>query len=220
MMKLLFSLILLLLLCSACDRPNRKQAPLTAAQQIMPTEVALLPDTLVDASYSFEEAIAGSSAPREVLDLLELREVHYHSVDGQIHRGQILCNREISDDISELFAFMLEEGFVIEKVVPVVRYGWSDSLSMADNNSYSFCYRNTGYSKHARGMAIDINPRFNPLRWKRGERPNKPEGAIIDTTRNGTLYPGHPVVKAFTDKGFRWGHTFSKYYDDHHFEKQ
>ncbi len=69
-------------------------------------------------------------------------------------------------------------------------------------------------------MAIDINPRFNPLRWKHLDRPNIPEGAVLDTTINGTLYPGHPVVDEFRNKGFRWGHTFSKYYDDHHFEKR
>ena len=110
--------------------------------------------------------------------------------------------------------------FVIEKAIPVVRYNWNDSLSMADNNSYSFCYRDITYSRHAHGMAIDINPRFNPLRWKKVNRPNKPSGALSDTTVNGTLYPGHPVVKAFTEKGFYWGHRFSKYYDDHHFEKR
>jgi len=91
---------------------------------------------------------------------------------------------------------------------------------MADNNSYSFCYRNISYSRHATGMAIDINPRFNPLRRKSGDRPNIPADAVQDTTVNGTLYPGHPVVKEFLKKGFRWGHTFSKYYDDHHFEKR
>lgn len=177
-------------------------------------------DTIVDANYSFEEAIAGTKAPDEIIAQLELLDVHYLSVDGEIHKGQILCNRSISADIRDLFTFMLDEGFVIEKAIPVVRYNWSDSLSMADNNSYSFCYRDITYSKHAHGMAIDINPRLNPLRWKKANRPNKPSGALSDTTVNGTLYPGHPVVKAFTEKGFYWGHRFSKYYDDHHFEKR
>ena len=177
-------------------------------------------DTIVDANYSFEEAIAGTKAPDEIIAQLELLEVHYLSVDGEIHKGQILCNRSISADIRDMFTFMLDEGFVIEKAVPIVRYGWNDSLSMADNNSYSFCYRNITYSKHAEGMAIDINPKFNPLRWKNSDKPDEPAGAVSDTTVNGTLHPNHPVVNEFRRLGFRWGHTFTKYYDDHHFEKR
>ncbi|MFY9361860.1 MAG: M15 family metallopeptidase [Dysgonamonadaceae bacterium] len=140
-------------------------------------------------------------------------------MDGKIHKGQVLANREIAEDLVYLFDFMLVRQFVVEKVIPIVKYNWNDSLSMADNNTYSFCYRNPTYSKHAIGMAIDINPRFNPLRWKSGNLPNEPQNGIRDTTLNGTFYPGHPVVDEFANRGFRWGHTFSKYYDDHHFEK-
>lgn len=176
-------------------------------------------DTIIDANYSFEEAIAGSKAPQNIIDQLVLFEVLYLSTDGMVHRGQILSNKKIVEDIKTAFRFMLEEGFVVEKAIPIVRYNWNDSCSMDDNNSYSFCYRNITYSKHATGMAIDINPRFNPLRWKTEDRPNQPEGAVLDTTVNGTLYPGHPVVDEFRRLGFRWGHSFTKFYDDHHFEK-
>lgn len=178
-----------------------------------------LNDTIIDANYTFEEALEGTLAPIEVINMLELVEVVYLSTDGKIHKGQIVTNKSIADDIRELFEFMLDNDFVIEKAIPIVRYGWNDSISMDNNNSYSFCYRDISYSKHATGMAIDINPRFNPLRYKREDRPNEPKGAEPDTTINGTLYPGHPVVDEFRRKGFRWGHTFTRYYDDHHFEK-
>ena len=180
----------------------------------------MLPDTIIDASYTFDEAVEYSEAPEEIISQLELVDVYYISTDGKIHKGQVVTNRQIANDIKEIFSFMLDEGFVIEKAIPIVKYGWNDSLSMADNNSYSFCYRNISYSKHATGMAIDINPRFNPLRWKNIDRPNTPAGAVLDTTVNGTLYPGHIVVNEFRRLGFRWGHTFTKYYDDHHFEKR
>lgn len=175
---------------------------------------------IVDSRITFEEAIAGTEAPKSILDELVLLDVLYKSTDNKLHQGQILTNRKIGDDIRYMFGFMLENGFVIEKAIPIVHYNWNDSLSMDDNNTYSFCYRNVSYSKHARGMAIDINPRFNPVRWKRVNRPNQPEGAVPDTTVNGTLYSGHIVVKEFNKLGFRWGHTFTKYYDDHHFEKR
>lgn len=182
--------------------------------------VSVEKDTIIDADYSFEEAISGTQAPQSIVDQLELFEVFYLSTDGKIHRGQILSNKKIAGDIRTVFRFMLEQGFVIEKAIPIVRYDWNDSLSMDDNNSYSFCYRDITYSRHATGMAIDINPRFNPLRWETEDRPNQPEGAVLDTTVNGTLYPGHPVVDEFRRLGFRWGHSFTKFYDDHHFEKR
>ncbi len=175
---------------------------------------------IIDSRLTFREATAGTKAPKSILDELVLIDVLYKSTDRRLHQGQILTNKKIENDIRNMFAFMLENGFVIEKVIPIVHYNWNDSLSMDDNNTYSFCYRNVAYSKHARGMAIDINPRFNPLRWKNANRPNQPEGAVPDTTVNGTLYPGHIVAEEFVRLGFRWGHTFSKYYDDHHFEKR
>lgn len=202
----------------ACNRNKSQQNEI-----ILP----LLTDTIeeedaivIDSKLTFAEAIAGTKAPRSIIDELVLFDVLYTSTDGKLHQGQILTNKKIENDIRQMFDFMLENDFVIEKAIPIVHYNWSDSLSMDDNNTYSFCYRNISYSRHARGMAIDINPRFNPLRWKKVNRPNQPEGAVLDTTVNGTLHPDHIVVKEFRRLGFRWGHTFSKYYDDHHFEKR
>jgi hypothetical protein len=204
----------------SCTGAERKTSPVSETPEPVTETRVLKEDTIIDASLTFEEAIAGTKAPQQIIDQLILFDVIYLSTDGKIHRGQILSNKEIASDIAYLFRFMLDEGFVVEKVIPAVRYNWNDTLSMADNNSYSFCYRNTSYSRHATGMAIDINPRFNPLRWKKGNLPNIPAGAVQDTTVNGTLYPRHPVVKEFLKREFRWGHTFSKFYDDHHFEKR
>ncbi len=187
---------------------------------LTPSPQRLIPDTIIDADYTFEEAVKDSNAPENIISQLELINVFYLSTDEKIHKGQIITNQLIANNIKEMFNFMLEERFVIEKAIPIVRYGWDDSLSMANNNSYSFCYRNISYSKHAKGLAIDINPRFNPLRWKNSDKPNQPLGAVSDTTVNGTFFPNHPVVNEFKRLGFRWGHTFTKYYDDHHFEKR
>jgi hypothetical protein len=222
---LLFLLFIIILSCNEGSREKEKEQATENIFQILETKEdtlpePLLPDTIIDAAYTFDEALKDSEAPESIISQLELLDVFYISTDGNIHKGQIVTNKLITDDIIEIFRFMLDEGFVIEKAVPIVRYGWNDSLSMADNNSYSFCYRNITYSKHAEGMAIDINPKFNPLRWKNSDKPDEPAGAVSDTTVNGTLHPNHPVVNEFRRLGFRWGHTFTKYYDDHHFEKR
>lgn len=213
---------LLFILVSCFNNGNKRNATLSPPSDSFSTAGIknVQPDTIIDSRYSFEEAIAGTKAPREIINQLELFDVVYLSTDNKIHRGQILTNKKIATDIKQMFRFMLNQGFVVEKAIPIVKYNWNDSLSMDDNNTYSFCYRNILYSKHAKGMAIDINPRFNPVRWKSVNRPNQPKGALSDTTVNGTLHPNHPVVREFRKRGFRWGHTFSKYYDDHHFEKK
>jgi hypothetical protein len=222
--NLFFLFFLIILSCNNNRRDSATPADIHADSTVEDLQNIIqepvLPDTIIDASYTFDEAVEYSEAPEEIISQLELVDVYYISTDGKIHKGQVVTNRQIANDIKEIFSFMLDEGFVIEKAIPIVKYGWNDSLSMADNNSYSFCYRNISYSKHATGMAIDINPRFNPLRWKNIDRPNTPAGAVLDTTVNGTLYPGHIVVNEFRRLGFRWGHTFTKYYDDHHFEKR
>lgn len=215
----LFCCVLLALF--ACNRNKSTQNVATFPVLTDTMNAVADEDTMIiDSKLTFEESISGTKAPQSIVDKLVLIDVQYLSTDRKLHQGQILTNKKMEEDIRQMFDFMLENNFVIEKAVPIVYYNWSDSLSMDDNNTYSFCYRNVSYSKHARGMAIDINPRFNPLRWKKVNRPNQPEGAVSDTTVNGTFHPNHIVVKEFKRLGFRWGHTFSKYYDDHHFEKK
>ena len=180
---------------------------------------------IVDCNYTFEEAIAGSDAPQKIINELVLLDVRYYSTDNKIHKGQILTNRKIAADIVELFEFMISNHFPVYQAIPIVHFDWDDNKSMAANNSSSFCYRNVANtdrkSKHSTGMAIDINPYFNPIRYKSPQqsKPNTPEGSVLDTTVAGTLYAVHPVVKEFKRRGFRWGHHFRKYFDDHHFDK-
>lgn len=205
----------------ACHPSQNKEENLPTEENSTPNEVHQKTDTIIiDSRYTFTEAIEGANAPQAVIDELELIDVNYISTDNKLHQGQILTNKQLVADIKELFQLMLEQEFVIEKAIPIVAYNWSDSLSMAYNNTYSFCYRNVSYSLHAKGRAIDINPRFNPLRWKTKNLPNQPPGAVLDTTVNGTLYPNHPIVKELKKRGFRWGHYFNKYWDDHHFDKK
>lgn len=180
---------------------------------------------IIDCNYTFEEAITGSGAPQTIIKELVLLDVRYYSTDNKIHKGQILTNKKIADDIVELFEFMISNHFPVFQAIPIVHFDWDDNKSMAANNSSSFCYRNVANtvrkSKHSTGMAIDINPYLNPIRYKlpNQQKPTIPTGAILDITVPGTLYPEHPVVKEFKRKGFRWGHHFSRYYDDHHFDK-
>lgn len=202
----------------ACTQHHNKPEDQTKTEQ---KQKPNQPEVIIDCYYSFSEAIQGTKAPKSILSELELFTVKYYSFDGKLHQGQILSNKKIATDLKNIFHYIQTEKFPIGKAIPAVRYGWDDDASMNDNNTYSFCYRNVSYSKHATGMAIDINPMQNPVRWNpeyRFKRSDKPIGAVYDTIQPGTFYPTHPVVKKFTELGFFWGRNFRRNNDDHHFE--
>ena len=212
-LRLFLWIILFFFSCSNERKSNKKE-------NLLPNPT-LSENLIIDCQYTFNEAIAGSNAPKEILNQLELITVKYYSIDKKIHQGQILTNKKIAHEIIHLFEFMFQQRFPIAQAIPVVKYNWNDNLSMQANNTYSFCYRNISYSKHARGMAIDINPFFNPLRWKKGyeNRKNKPIGATYNSHTPGTFNSSHLVVLEFKKLGYRWGGNFTRNNDDHHFEK-
>jgi hypothetical protein len=208
------SLVFFMLLTS-CSQPENKHLP-----QSVKVIRSQRHEIIIDCHYSFTEAIAGSKAPKSILKELELITVQYYSMDGKIHQGQLLTNKKMVSRLIAMFRFMKKIKFHVARVIPVVKYNWNDELSMEANNTYSFCYRNPSYSKHARGMAIDINPFLNPLRWKKGYTYHsvKPIGAVYDSTAVGAFSVLHPVVLEFKKNGMYWGHNFNKKFDDHHFE--
>ena len=68
-------------------------------QQKQPAEETVNKEIIVDCNYTFAEAIEGTKAPRSVTEQLELIDVEYYSMDGKIHRGQILTNKKLVADI-------------------------------------------------------------------------------------------------------------------------
>lgn len=176
---------------------------------------------IVDSAMTFHEAVAGTAAPEEVLRSLRLLEVEYLGLDGRDHRGQMVVHEALEAEVLDLFRLMETLRFPVARVVPVVRYDWSDDASMADNNSSAFNYRvvegTDRLSNHAFGRAVDINPFLNPVLCRDGRI--TPPGASWRPEVPGTLSEGHPVVRAFLERGWRWGGQFSDYADLHHFDK-
>lgn len=178
-------------------------------------------ETIIDSSMSFSDAIEGTNAPPEIIDLLSIIDVCYYSFDGRKHQGQIIVNQELEDDVYEIFNFIEKTFFPVGKVVPIVSYQWDDYSSMVDNNSSSFNFRviqgTTKLSMHSLGKAIDINPVQNPVIYPNGIV--APEGAKYQPKERGTLTKDHPIVKEFLKRGWHWGGNFEQPKDYHHFEK-
>ena len=79
----------------------------------------------------------------------------------------MVVHRDVVDDVVAIFADLLRLGYPIERMQTVEHYrGADDELSMQDNNTSAFNCRplpgNTGWSFHAYGRAVDVNPLINP----------------------------------------------------------
>ena len=176
---------------------------------------------IVDSAMDFTQAVAGTAAPSKILESLRLIDVFYRGFDGRRHKGQLVVHRDLAADLLELFELMERQSFPVARVVPIVRFGWSDEASMAVDNSSAFNHRlvagTNRISLHALGRAVDINPRENPAIYPDGRV--VPAGAFRKPHQPGTFSQNHPVVSAFLEKGWRWGGDFTHIRDYHHFEK-
>ena len=178
-------------------------------------------EIIIDSLMTFSDAVEGTTAPEEIILTMSLLDVYYYSFDGKKHRGQIVVNSELEDDVYEIFNVIEKIFFPIGKVIPIASYQWNDQSSMADNNSSSFNFRviqgTTKLSMHSLGKAIDINPIQNPVIYPDGII--YPNGAQYDPQERGTLTAEHPIVQEFFRHGWHWGGNFDQPKDYHHFEK-
>ena len=175
---------------------------------------------VTDCNYTFKEATSGIEIPKSILKQLTLLEVEYFSFDGNLHKGQIVINKSVLSDIKEIFAFIKKTKFPVNKVIPIVKYSWSDEKSMNDNNTSSFNYRKVKGQKvlsaHSIGLAIDINPLLNPQYKHQSVFP--PKGKY-DAKKPGTILSGSELVKEFQKRGWQWGGYWHSSKDYQHFEK-
>lgn len=162
-----------------------------------------------------------------ILNSLEMLEVLYYDFNYNIKKGNIVCNKDISNILINIFKILFENKYQIEKIELIDKYDFDDIKSMEDNNTSCFNYRkimNTNrLSKHSYGLAIDINPLYNPyITLNNNKITVYPEKGIsyIDRTKNfkHKLDENDLCYKLFIENGFTWGGTF-KYPDYHHFEK-
>ena len=192
----------------------------TSATYIKKQEVSDTSKIIIDSNCSLKEALSGMTIPPGIKRLLAIVDIYYYSFDHKIHKGQIVINKDLINDIKEIFNKIKEEKFPIEKVIPIYRYNWSDEASAEDNNTSAFNYRRVKGTKilsnHASGKAIDINPKLNPQ-----IKNNKifPDDASYSPKVPGTISPGSFLVKTFLVKGWKWGGNWKHLKDYQHFEK-
>lgn len=152
-------------------------------------------------------------------------EIDHVGDDGKTHRGAMVVHRDVVDDVIAVFDELRQMRFPIAKMRTVDHYpGAEDELSMRDNNTSAFNCRplpgDTGWSYHAYGRAVDVNPLVNPYLDSSGDLQPTTAGPYLDRNRSvpGMLHAGDPAVRAFTDRGWRWGGVWRDPVDYQHFE--
>lgn len=191
-------------------------------------------NVVIDSDLSREEVLAQNPenpAPAEVLANIEALSVRYLGYDGKLHTGQIAMHASVLPDVEAFFKTARDLSFPIEKVIPisVAKYRWDDETSCADNNSSGYNYRTIHgtlrLSKHALGLAFDINPRQNIyIKFDKAlsEIYRSPKDGVYDPQAPGTLTGEHPLVLLMEELGWEWGGRWrpeSGCIDYQHFEK-
>lgn len=161
----------------------------------------------------------------------DLRYVHiiHYDFDGKLAEGELICHNSIAEDLVEIFYDLYASEYQIEKVTLIENYNGDDTASMADNNTSCFNYRvvdgTKSLSRHALGLAIDINPLYNPyIRYdkKGGQTVSPVEGeAYADRTVSFSykIDPDDLCYRLFTEHGFTWGGNWNSSKDYQHFQK-
>lgn len=165
---------------------------------------------------------------------LRLVSVNFWGFDGYRYRGSVVVNAAVARASANAFTRLYDIRFRIRQMRPMDSSwgknpkgpGADDYAAMQADNTSAFNCRYVGgaeasrvYSRHAYGMAIDVNDFENPY--------------VAD---DGTVYPGtywlhrrdrapgvlssssSRAVRAFTTQGFRWGGLWGKP-DYQHFDR-
>jgi hypothetical protein len=144
--------------------------------------------------------------------------------DGADHQGVLIVHADWAEELVGVFAALHTARLPIERMEPVDVYGGSDDASGAANNTSAFNCRavtgGTGWSRHAFGRAIDINPVQNPYVTAAGLvlPPGSEAYAADRTPTTGVIVEGDVVVTAFDAIGWRWGGRWADPVDHQHFD--
>lgn len=178
--------------------------------------------------------IQGKSFPKEFnskytkilyTDLRYLK-VKYVDFSGIKHNdGELIVNKKVSREVLKIFYELYINNYPIEKIKLVDEYDAIDELSMEDNNTSSFNYRinetEDKLSWHCFGLAIDINPLYNPYIIGDKTYPSTAK-KYIDREQyyEGKIDHSDLAYIIFTKYGWKWGGDFINTKDYQHFYKE
>jgi len=163
------------------------------------------------------------------LSSLRYCNVKYIDFNGNEQIGELICNKSIADDLMEIFYELYINDYRIESIKLIDEFNGDDTASMEANNTSCFNYRvvegTTTLSKHALGLAIDLNPFYNPYITYNSDGSTNCSPAdsrqYEDRTQNFPykIDENDLAYKLFISHGFTWGGNWNSCKDYQHFQK-
>lgn len=203
-------------ICALAMGLQGRAVPLAPAPAPKRATVSLISDSL------FQRMKAGGSwkaaTPAALRAELRHLRLYYVDAEGRTRQGEMIVNRLIAGDVAEIFDSLYRANYPIARIALIDEFGADDDRSMAANNTSAFNYRtmtgsSTGrVSVHGRGLAIDLNPLWNP--YVKGAVV-KPKGAL----RTPQITHSDLAYRLFRAHGFTWGGDWRSLKDYQHFEK-
>ena len=160
-------------------------------------------------------------------------QLSYIDEHGQEQTGEMICHHSISDRLLSIFSALYDARYPIHSIRLIDDFDADDEASMRANNTSCFCYRvvagSTKLSKHSQGLAIDINPLFNPCVRTRTDQHGvkhtviQPSTAEAYTNRARSfpmrIHTSDLAYTLFIKNGFQWGGAWRTVKDYQHFER-
>lgn len=145
-------------------------------------------------------------------DITEVK-VDYIDYDGNLQSGVIEVNKDIAKETKSVFDELLKIRFPIYKIDKSHQRNDEDIINENITTGYNYRYimGTKKLSKHAKGYAIDLNPKVNPA------KPSKISHVYDESIKKGKITK--EVINIFKKRGFKWGgEIFGDFWDSHHFE--
>jgi hypothetical protein len=211
-----------LVLLTACASDRTTPSTTTAAPTTTSTTVAITTTTArATTATSTASWRPGCPVP---LSQLRVVSVRYWGFDDAEHAGTVVVNQRVAAGVERVFANLLRERFPIRRVEPIDNYGGDDERSLEADNTAGFNCRRVvggsgGWSKHAYGLAIDVDPIENPYLEHGNVHPQAGREYLDrSNVRPGMATEGGALVKAFAAEGWSWGGRWSGTPDYQHFQ--
>jgi hypothetical protein len=156
---------------------------------------------------------------------LALMRIPYRDFQGETRMGAMVVARRVAPQAAAIFDEIYASGkFRIYQMRLIDEFDGDDDRSIAANKTSGFNCRLTdhgGLSKHALGLAIDVNPVQNPYREGNFTAPEAGRAyAEPDQRRGGItgmIIDGDVVTRAFARRGWSWGGRWKHTVDYQHF---
>lgn len=140
--------------------------------------------------------------------------VRYLGFDARAHDGWVIMHRTLAAPVQRAFRRLYRWRFPIMAMAPMVV---EDKTVLTLGYECRFVAGTTRWSQHSYGLAIDINPRQNPMiRGDYLDPPNSRTWLARERYWPGMMHEDG-AVPAFTAEGFYWGGRWKTLLDYMHF---